>query len=338
MKQLKSIALAAALTVSSVFVVAPKAVAQEITFSLDFITLGRHAPWYTALGKGFYEEEGLDVTIIPAKGTAHAIQQVESGIAQLGFIDVPSLTIARSRGSTIKMVAVNYQKAPYSVFSMNPGANVTQPSDMEGLTIGSSTGSFMPNIYRAFMSLHGLDPSKLEIANSEPSTRIPLLMQGQVPAIDFFVMSKAGLRKAAEAAGKELSVMLLADFGLELYSNGIGATSSYIEENPETVRKFVRASLRGWQYALNNPEEAAKLRLQYAKALNPDITVAEIEILKTLAITENTKANGYGHMSVELMTASRDFIVENAEIDAGDIPAVDDMFDASFLPSDPVLP
>src|SRR5712692_8304480 len=63
----------------------------DITFSLDFIVLGRHAPFYVAIEKGFFKEEGLNVNIIPAKGTAQAIQNIESGLAQIGFTDVASL-------------------------------------------------------------------------------------------------------------------------------------------------------------------------------------------------------------------------------------------------------
>ena len=107
----------------------------DITFSLDFITLGRHAPFYVAIDKGYYKEEGLNVNIIPAKGTAQGIQNVESGIAQIGFTDIASLVVARAEGSTVKAVAVIYQKAPFCFFSLDPGANVTKLKDFEGLNI-----------------------------------------------------------------------------------------------------------------------------------------------------------------------------------------------------------
>src|SRR5262245_5248391 len=79
----------------------------KIVFSLDFIPLGRHAPWYAALAEGYFKDEGLDVSIIPAQGTAQVIQAVESGIANIGFVDVPSVVIARGNGSKLKIVAVN---------------------------------------------------------------------------------------------------------------------------------------------------------------------------------------------------------------------------------------
>ena len=105
----------------------------DVTFSLDFIVLGRHAPFYVAIEKGYFKEENLNVNIIAAKGTAQAIQNVESGMAQIGFTDVASLVVARAEGSTVKVVSVIYQKAPFCFFSLDPGANVTKLREFEGL-------------------------------------------------------------------------------------------------------------------------------------------------------------------------------------------------------------
>src|ERR1700749_4205887 len=70
---------------------AARAEDRDVKFILDFISLGRHGPWYVALGKGYFKEEGLNVSILPSKGTADAIRSVVSGIADIGFIDIPSL-------------------------------------------------------------------------------------------------------------------------------------------------------------------------------------------------------------------------------------------------------
>jgi NitT/TauT family transport system substrate-binding protein len=114
--------------------IAAPAYAQErdMKFTLDFIPLGRHAPWYVAVAKGYYKDEGLNVSIVPARGTADSIRALDSGVADMGFIDIPSLVAAGADSSTIRMVAVNYQVPPYSVFSLSPGANITRPQDMAG--------------------------------------------------------------------------------------------------------------------------------------------------------------------------------------------------------------
>ncbi len=313
------------------------AAAQErkITFTLDFIALGRHAPWYVPIAKGYYKAEGLDVTVVPSKGTADAIRAVQTDIAQIGFIDVPSLVAAGGSASTIKMVAVNYQKPPYCVFSLNPGANVTAPKDMVGLEFGSSTASFVWKIHQAFMKMHGLDPSTLRVVNIDGSARVPMLAARKVQAIDLFVMSEPGIRRAVKDA--EPKCLLLGDHGLDIYANGIGVTEEFLQKNPGVVRGFVRAALRGWKDALANPQEAAKIQLQYVKALNPEVIVEELHIVRRLAVVPDTEKNGLGAMNREKMGRTVDFINNNVEV-SGRKLTVDDIYRDGYLPSPPVRP
>lgn len=312
------------------------AAAQEraITFTLDFIALGRHAPWYVAVAKGYFKEEKLNVTVVPAKGTADAIRAVDTGIAQIGFIDVPSLVAAGS-GTNVKMVAVNYQKPPYCVFSLNPGANVTSPKDMVGLEFGSSTASFVWKIHQAFMKMHGLDPSTLRVVNIDGAARVPMLAARKVQAIDLFVMSEPGIRRAVKDA--EPKCLLLADHGLDIYANGIGVTEDFLQKNPGVVRGFVRAALRGWKDALANPEEASRLQVQFVKALDPGIIVEELHIVRRLAVVPDTEKNGLGWMNREKMRRTVDFINNNVEVPGRKL-TLEDVYREGFLPAPAIRP
>jgi NitT/TauT family transport system substrate-binding protein len=308
---------------------------RKIVFMLDFIALGRHAPWYVPIAKGYYKQEGLDVTVVPSKGTADVIKGVDAGVAQLGFIDVPSLVAGGEAASALKMVAVNYQKAPYCVFSLNPGANVTSPKDMVGLEFGSSTASFVWKIHQAFMKMHGLDPSTLKVVNIDGSARVPMLAARKVQAIDLFVMSEPGLKRAVKDA--EVKCLLLGDHGLDIYANGIGVKEDFLRQNPQVVRGFVRAALRGWKDALANPEEAAKIQVQYVKALDPKIIVEELAIVKRLAVVPDTQKNGYGAMNREKMARTVQFINDNVEV-TGRKLTVDDIYREGYLPKPAILP
>ena len=231
--------VAAAIAACSVFAGPGLAQDKVVKFALDFIPLGRHAPWYVALDKGYFKEEKLNVTILPTKGTGDAVRFVESGLAEFGFIDVPSLVAAGSAAGSVRIVAANYQKPPYCVFSLNPGANVSSPKDMVGLEVGSSTASFMPRIFAAFMKMNGLDPATLKIVNIDGSARVPMLVARKVPAIDQFLLGEPSIRRAAGDA--QPKCLLLGDYGLDIYSNSIGVKDELIKGNPEMVRGFVRA-------------------------------------------------------------------------------------------------
>jgi NitT/TauT family transport system substrate-binding protein len=331
------IAGASALAALASLLVSPPALAQErdLKFVLDFISLGRHAPWYVALGKGYFKDEGLNVTIMPSKGTADAIRTVATGGAELGFIDIPSLVASGSAGATVKIVAVNYQKPPYCIFSLNPGANVTEPKQMAGLELGSSTASFVPKIWQAFMEMNKVDSKTLKVVNIDAASRVPMLAAGKVQSIDQFLMSEPAIRRAVTTA--KPVCLFAGDYGLDIYGNSIGVSEDFLNKNPDVVKKFVRAALMGWKDALADPEEAARIEIQYVKALDPQIVVEEIQILKRIAVTPDVQNYGFGYFTPERMKNTVDFINKNIEV-PGEKLSPEQIYRVGYLPSDPIKP
>ncbi|RKE70449.1 ABC transporter substrate-binding protein [Pseudorhodoplanes sinuspersici] len=330
MKRLMAAALAVAL-------LTPAAQAQErdVKFVLDFISLGRHAPWYVALGKGYFKEEGLNVTILPSKGTADAIRNVVTGAAEFGFIDIPSLVAAGSAGSAIKIVAANYQKPPYCIFSLNPGANIDTAKKLTGLELGSSSASFLPRIWAAVMEMNGIDSKTMKVVNIDAPARVPMLAARKVPSIDLFIMSEPAIRRAVPDA--KPVCLFAGDLGLEIYANSIGVHEDFLKKNPDVVKKFVRAALRGWKDTFANPQEAAKIQLQYVKALDPQIVVEEIDILRRVAITPEVEKNGLGSITLERMKTTVDFINKNIDV-PGEKLTAEQIYAPGYLPEKPIMP
>ena len=326
---------AALLAAGLCFAVEAQAQSTAVTFALDFRALGRHAAWYVALDKGYYKQAGLDVTIIPSQGTAQAIQSVESKAAQFAFSDVAGLVAARANsGATAKLVAVIYQKAPYAVFSLRSGANVTKPEQLENLEIASGAGSFTQKVIEAFMKSKGLKADTVKYTNIDPAARIGMLVSKKVPAIETFAMSMPGLVKAAGA--QEAQIFLLANNGLTLYSNGILVREDYLKANGAQVKAFVKASLDGWRDTIADPKAAADIVVKYIKGLDADVVLQEIAIVNALVATPETKANGLGTIDPAVMAASVDLIANN--IGAAGKVAAKDVYDTSYLPQPPVKP
>ena len=306
-----------------------------VTFSLDFRALGRHAAWYVALDKGYYKQAGLEVTIIPSQGTAQAIQSVESGAAQFTFSDVAGLVAARANSAaTAKMVAVIYQKAPYAIFSLKSGANVTRPEQLQNLEIASGAGSFTQKVIEAFMNSKGLKADTVKFTNIDPAARVGMLVGKRIPAIETFAMSMPGVVKAAGEG--EAQMFLLADHGLTLYSNGILVRDDYLKANGARVKDFVKASLEGWRDTMADPKAAAEIVAKYIKGLDPDVVLQEIAIVNALVATPDTRAKGLGTIDPAVMAASVDLIARNTG--ASGKVAAPDTYDTSFLPQPPIKP
>ena len=205
---------------------------RDVKFVLDFISLGRHAPWYVALGKGYFKEEGLNVTILPSKGTADAIRTVVTGGAEIGFIDMPSLVAAGGAGAPIRIVAANYQKPPYCIFSLNPGANIDSAKKLAGLELGSSSASFLPKIWAAVMEMNRVDSKTMKVVNIDAPARVPMLAARKVPSIDLFIMSEPAIKRAVPDA--KPVCLFAGDLGLEIYANSIGVHEDYLQGQSAT--------------------------------------------------------------------------------------------------------
>lgn len=309
----------------------------KVVFSLDFVPSGRHAPWYAAIAEGYFKNEGLDVTIIPGQGGAESIQAVASGTANLGFMAPSAVALARANGAKVRMLSVLYQKIPIAVFSLNPGANVTSPKQLENLTLGSGSGSFTPKILAGYMTQQGLDPNSLHVVNIAPSARASALMAKTVPSIEFFLMSRPGLERAAKDIHVELQTFFPADHGLDLYSNGVGASEDYLAANPDIVKRFMRAALKGWKFALDNPDKAVADEIKFIPTLKPDVVRADFEIVRNLVVTADTRQHGLGWFDPAKIKSNLDFVVKYIGIH-GVAPAAADLYALGYLPDPPVKP
>ncbi|MGU3495444.1 ABC transporter substrate-binding protein [Xanthobacteraceae bacterium A53D] len=304
-----------------------------VTFSLDFRALGRHAAWYVALDKGYFKEAGFDVNIIAGMGTAQAIQTIQTGAVQFAFSDVAALVAARSNSeSSAKMVAVIYQKAPYAIFSWKDGANVSTAAQLEGLEIGSGAGSFTQKVIEAFMQEKGLK-KPAQFVNVDPSARVAMLAGKKVPAVETFIMSQPGIERAL-GEGKA-QTFLLADHGLNLYSNGIVVSEEFLKSKPDLVKGFVAAALKGWNDTIADPAGATDIIVKYQKALDRAVVRQEIAIVNDLVLTPETKAKGLGTIDEKLMTESIALI---SKVTGGTSVPVSAIADPSFLPATPIRP
>jgi len=206
---------------------------------------------------------------------------------------------------------------------------------LEGFELGSSSASFMPKIWQAIMEMNGVDSKTMKIVNIDAPARVPMLASRKVQSIDLFLMSEPSLKRAI-TDGKPVC-LFAGDLGLEIYANSIGVHEDFLKKDPEVVKKFVRAALRGWKYTFEHPDEAAQVELQYVKALDPKIIVEEIEILRRVAITPDVQKNGYGSMTLERMKTTVDFI--NSHIDVpGEKLTVEQIYAPGYLPATPITP
>ena len=298
---------------------------KRVVLGLDWVTYGRHAPFYIAKEKGYYDNVGLAVDIVRGYGSTDAVAKVDIGTVDFAFGDLGSLAMARAGGSKVKMVAMIYSKAPFTIYSL-PEAGINEPKDLEGKSIAAmSTGDVNYVLFVPFAELNDIDAGLVEWVFMSPPLKVPALLQGTVDSITEFIMTTpefTGIRP-------DVKIMMLADYGLDIYSNGLLARESTINTDPDLVRKFVQATLKGYRYGLEHPDEAVDILLKYQPQLDRNKARAEVDIVKDIVLVPDVLELGMGWMSENKVRFTRDIYFESYDI-TEEVP-VGDLYTLEFL-------
>ncbi len=303
------------------------AATEKINFQLDWIAYGRHAPYYTALDKGFYSKRGLDVSIAQGRGTLQGIRTLVAGQSQFIFQDIGVMLSVRAKeDARIKALACMYQRTPHTLFYMK-NKGIAKPKDLEGKTIAFSPGDSPRLMFPAFAKANGIDESKVKWLSVDPNSKNAVLLNGNVDGMVTYVFTLPVLQKAAKA-GDEVGTFVYSDWGADFYSNGIGALEDYIKAKPDVTRNFVQATMEGVAFTLANPKEAVSILKKHQPQLDEEVALKEVEILRNLISSESSKKQ-LGSMTREMMDATQDLMARYLDLGRR-IPA-DEAFTNEFL-------
>jgi NitT/TauT family transport system substrate-binding protein len=330
LNRLLSQVLAMLVALASVILVSlPAAALEKVVLGLDWQALGRHAGFFTAKAKGFYEREGLDVDIQRGYGAADSVKRVAAGDSAFAFGDYGSLILARSEGIKVKAIAMIYARGPYVLWTRKD-ANIASPKDLPGKSVGSPAGASVRLLFPAFASAAGFDANSVKWVTVDAAGLYPLLFSGQAQAIVDYELGWPTISKRAAEAGIALAPLKFADYGFDIYSNAILATDDTLKNKPDLARKFVKASLEGMQAAFADPAAAGEIMKRAFPILDAGTAAQEVSIVRTLAESGDAKQHGLGYISPGKAELTKKIIVKTYDIKT-DVP-VEDTFSNDFLP------
>lgn len=310
-----------------------KAADTIVKFSLDFRFEGPSAPFLLALDKGYYRTEGLDVTIDQAANSAEPITRVASGTYELGFGDINALIKYRDTHpeTPMKAVFMVYNRPPFAVIGRK-SRGVERPKDLEGKKLGAPAADVAFAQWPIFAQVNDIDASKVTIENVGFPVREPMLAAGQVDAITGLSFSSFINLKDRGVAVDDITLLLMADYGVTLYGNAIFVNPKFLNENPDAVRRFLRAYLKALKETVRSPATAIDSVLKRNDVATRPVELERLNMaLKDNIITPEVKANGYGGIDVARFENAIDQIGMAYKWKA-EKPKPDDIFDASYLP------
>lgn len=273
------------------------AAAIPLRFTLDWRFEGPAALFTTALDKGYFREEGLDVTIEPGTSSREAIPKVATGGFDAGFGDVNSLIRFRDEnpGVGLKAVMMVYDRPPFAIVGRKSRGISSDPKSLEGKKLGAPAADGAFAQWPVFKKVNGIDDGKIKLENIGFPVREPMLASGELDAIFGFAHTSLINLKARGVPADDIVTLLMADHGVELYGNAVIASPKLLAEKPQVVRGLLRAITRSVRDVVAAPEAAIAGVLQRNEGARPEIELERLKMaLDHYVMTPNVKANGFG--------------------------------------------
>ena len=268
---------------------------KKVTVRLAFTYNGHRSPYLLGVDKGFYKQEGLDVDVLEGRGMTSSMQLVASQQDTFAIVDPPSLMLGVAQGMPIKTVAQVYQISPNALISWQE-YGINQPADLKGKKVATLQGDMTTTMLYALLAKNGVPASDVRIIASDGGTRNQTFLAKRTEAITGF--PNDSYLSLSATAGGGLKYFTYASFGIDTMGDSIVAHASTIEKSPELVRAFVKASLRAYDYALRNPEEAIASLKTRAPNINVGVEVEKLKATAALLRAEGDK-DGIVGLSVE---------------------------------------
>jgi NitT/TauT family transport system substrate-binding protein len=248
-----------------------------VTVQLSFLHQAEFAGFYAADQLGYYAEEGLAVSFLEGGPEVDFIAPVVEGTVQFGVAQPADLILARAAGEPVRSIAAIYRHNPI-VFIALAESGISRPQDFIGKKIRSTTTA--DQTLRAMMSKVGIDPNLYETVYL-PS-EVEQFTSGKVPVwggfINVFVLE-------VRRAGYNINVIYPDDYGIHFYGDILITTDDLIEQDPELVQRFLRATLRGFTYAVENPDVVGSFVQAYEPeadaSLESERMIASIPLVNT---------------------------------------------------------
>lgn len=332
LKKLAALCGAAAVLTFPTLGLAQSSPATKINFTLDWRFEGPSAPFLMALEKGYFLEEGLNVTIDSGNGSAGAVTRVATGAYDMGFADFSALVeyASANADSGIQAVYMLYNQTPAAVFTLKE-FGIDTPADLAGKTLAAPVFDAGRKAWPSFAAHNGLAVDSVTWQSVDPAIRETLLARRQVDAITGFYFTSLLNLEARGVSLDEITVMPYADYGVALYGNAIIASEKMLAEQPEAVAGFNRAFNKALLETIADPESAVKYVSKRDPLVNEGLELRRLTLaLDAQVVTDETREEGLGAVTLDRLKQSIDEAVESFGLSS--TPDAEALFNFAMLP------
>jgi NitT/TauT family transport system substrate-binding protein len=304
-----------------------------LKFSLDSRLEGPAAIFLLAQDRGYYRNEGLEVTIEEGANALDPITRIASGGHEFGFADLN--TLIRYRGQNpaapVKAIFMVFNRPPYAIIGRK-SRGISDPKSLEDKRLGASPTGATYELWPLFAKLNGIDAAKVKIEKIGVPVRAPMLAAGELDAVLGYGYRVEVDLKDRGVPSDDVVLLPMASYGLKLYGSAIMVNSKFAAEQQDAVEGFLRASMRGLKDAIRDPPAAVEALLKRDSLANREVELERLRMaIRDNILTPEVRANGLGMIDNARLAEAINQIGLTYSFKAQPKPA--DIFDSTFLPA-----
>ncbi len=304
-----------------------------VRFSLDGRIEGPSALFLLPLDRGYYKNESLNVTMDDATTVLEPITRVASGSYDMALIDINSYIRYQDQNPSapVRAIFMVYNRPPFAIIGRK-SRGISDPKSIEGKRLGAPPGTSTVQQWPVFARLNDVDQTKVTLENIAIPVRIPMLAAGQLDAaLGYAFRLFIDLKDRGVPVG-DIVQLQMPDYKMVLYGAAVIVNTKFATEQPEAVRKFLRATVRGFRETIRNPTTAIETVLRRDDQAKKDVEVERLRMaIRENVITPEVKANGFGAIDPARLEEAIGQIALGYTFKTR--PKADAVFDPSFLPS-----
>jgi NitT/TauT family transport system substrate-binding protein len=297
----------------------------KVSLRLAWMIDTQSAGYIMAKSKGFYKASRLDVDILAGGPNINSTAMVASGANTFGTNDSGEVFFGRSEGMKLVMVAACIQKFPGGVMALGK-SEIKEPADLIGKTLAYNEGGSWV-FTQAMLAKAGVDVRRVHTVVAIGNE---VLMSGRVDAKTAFATNEP---IALDLAGYKTTILLPADYGIKAYAEAVFTDESILAAKPDMVRRFVAATVQGWDYAIAHPDETVREVVKAGEDLNPEQEKRQFARLLPFVVTEETKSRGTCSFDTDTLQQTEDTLIKYGGLKSK-IP-IDKMSSTDYLPRKP---